>query len=349
MPEPLLYLLIALALAALAGLFFWPANGLYWRWQRNREISDRVLREDALKHLWQSEIHNETPTTKSLAGALDIKPDRVTGVLESLQSGGLIEIQGPTLQLTSEGRDYAMRVIRAHRLYERYLAEETGFGETEWHDQAHRYEHNLSSEEIEALSTRLGNPTHDPHGDPIPTASGFVVYPTNRIPITSLEAGKPARIVHLEDEPEAVYAQLIAEGLYVGQEVHLLEASAKRLRFWAAGEEVILAPVVAANISVIPIEQEAEIPPPVGKPLSSLKKGQTAEVVSLLPGLRGAERRRLMDLGLLPGTAITAELVSAGGDPTAYRLRGALIALRKMQADLVFVCPDGEDCAPRAE
>ncbi|RME45954.1 MAG: ferrous iron transport protein A [Caldilineae bacterium] len=52
---------------------------------------------------------------------------------------------------------------------------------------------------------------------------------------------------------------------------------------------------------------------------------------------RGAERRRLMDLGILPGTLIRAEMVSPSGDPTAYRIRGALIALRKEQADRIYI------------
>jgi DtxR family Mn-dependent transcriptional regulator len=348
MPEPLLSLLIALAIAGLAGLFFWPASGLYWRWQRNREISERVLSEDALKHLWQCEIHHETPTVKSLAGALDVSPDRVTAILENLQTNNLIELQGSSIQLTPDGREYALRIIRAHRLYERYLADETGFQEKDWHDQAHRVEHNLSREEVEALANRLGNPTHDPHGDPIPSSSGYVIYPSERTSITSLKPGQAGRIVHLEDEPEAIYAQLVAEGLYIGQEVRMLEASPRRIRFWAGGDEVLLAPLFAANISVIPIEEEEAALPP-GKPLSSLKPGQAGEVITLLPGLRGAERRRLMDLGLLPGTTITAELVSSAGDPTAYRLRGALIALRKNQADLIYVCPAGEDCTPLAQ
>jgi DtxR family transcriptional regulator, Mn-dependent transcriptional regulator len=344
MPDPLIALLIAAVITALSLLFFFPERGLYWRWQRARELTDRVLREDALKHICQSEIHGGKSTVQSLAGALNVSPNQVAQVLGSLQTRELLELRGSDFNLTPAGRDYALRIIRAHRLYERYLAEETGFSEAEWHDQAHRYEHQLTPDEIESLSARLGNPTYDPHGDPIPTSSGDVVYQQDRIPITALEVGKPARIVHLEDEPEVVYSQLVAEGLYVGQVVRLLEVSTQRIRLWGANDEHVLAPLVAANISVVPIPQELEQQAPPGKPLSTLRPGQKAQVVSLLPGIRGSERRRLMDLGLLPGTLVSAEMVSAGGDPTAYRIRGALIALRKTQSDLIYVCPEGDEC-----
>ena len=69
-----------------------------------------------------------------------------------------------------------------------------------------------------------------------------------------------------------------------------------------------------------------------GVPLDRLNPGQRATVLRLSPGIRGAERRRLMDLGLLPGTEIKAELRSPSGDPTAYLVRGALLALRAVQA-----------------
>ena len=65
--------------------------------------------------------------------------------------------------------------------------------------------------------------------------------------------------------------------------------------------------------------------------------GQEATVVDISAACRGLERRRLLDLGIVPGTVVRAELQSAGGDPIAYRIRGAMIALRKDQADLIYV------------
>jgi DtxR family Mn-dependent transcriptional regulator len=159
-----------------------------------------------------------------------------------------------------------------------------------------------------------------------------MVY-VERTPLIDLEIGQPARIIHLEDEPEAVYAQIVAEGLHVGQVVRLTESSPQRVRFWAGGDEHLLAPIVAANIAVLPLPEEQEVEETIGEPLTSLQIGEVAEVLSISPRTRGVERRRLMDLGILPGTEIEIEMTSPSKNPTAYRVRGAVIALRQSQAE----------------
>ena len=75
------------------------------------------------------------------------------------------------------------------------------------------------------------------------------------------------------------------------------------------------------------------------KRLSSLHVGQQATVTDISPGCRGVERRRLLDLGLVPGTMVKAEFTSPAGDPVAYRVRGALIALRAQQAEMIHIAP----------
>jgi DtxR family Mn-dependent transcriptional regulator len=152
----------------------------------------------------------------------------------------------------------------------------------------------------------------------------------------------PARIVHIEDEPETVYAQLVAEGLYPGMRVRLLEVSPTRVRFWANGDEHLLAPLMAVNVSVAPVEvaaptDSAAVAVEPGETLAVLRPGQQGQVVAISPRCRGAERRRMMDLGILPGAVIGAELISPSGDPTAYRIRGAMIALRREQAQLINI------------
>jgi DtxR family Mn-dependent transcriptional regulator len=336
MPDPLLSLIIAALVSAILIYIFWPDRGPFWRWQRARELSGRVLSEDALKHIQQCEFHGQRASVKSLAGALNISPNRVTDVITRLESHDLLQIEGTDFLLTPSGRDYAMRVIRAHRLYERYLAEATGFEESEWHERAERIEHRLSPEEVAAIAAQLGNPTHDPHGHPIPTSSGVMVYHDGKA-LPTMEVDQVYQIVEIEDQPEVVYAQLVAEGLRPGMEIHLIENSPRRVRFWAGDEEHVLAPIMATNIEVLPLETKPKVDEVPGEPLTELKPGEDARVTGLSPAIRGAERRRLMDLGILPGTVIENEMVSAGGDPIAYRVRGALIALRKSQAEMISV------------
>lgn len=336
MSESLLTIIIAAIVIVAGWIAFRPKRGLFWRWQRAQELTAKVLQEDALKHIHQCELHGDKPSLKSLAGALNTSDDEIARVLNNLEAHELIQFEGGEFQLTPAGRDYALRIIRAHRLYERYLADETGYDETDWHERAERFEHTLTPAEADALAARLGNPTHDPHGDPIPTATGHMVY-QERTPLTGLNLNKSARIVHMEDEPEVVYAQLVAEGLHVGQEVRLMESSPQRVRFWAGGDEHVLAPVVAANIAVEAMPERPQQDEVKGEALSSLQLGQTSRVVRLSQSIRGAERRRLMDLGVLPGTEISHEMSSMSGDPSAYRIRDAVIALRKSQADLIYI------------
>lgn len=336
MPNPLIALLSATFVIALLVIFFWPQRGIVPRWQQARSATERVLTEDALKHLYFCEMNNERVTIQSTAGKLQVSENKAAALLESMQARDLVELSGGALRLTPTGHEYALHIIRAHRLWERYLADETGYGETQWHDQAEQVEHELTQAEIDQLAAQLGNPTYDPHGDPIPTSDGWVVS-QHGLPLTIMEAGQVARITHLEDEPDAVYAQLVAEGLYPGMEVHILEVSPQRVRFWADGDEHVLAPIVAANISVQLLPKEIPMEP--GWTLADLKPGEKGKVTALSPRCRGAERRRLLDLGIVPGTVIEADMISPSGDPTAYLVRDTLIALRKEQAELINIEP----------
>ncbi len=336
MYQPLIYLLVAALVTAVGLLLFWPDRGLYWRWQQARQMTKRVLREDALKHIHSCEMHGRRPTMQSIAGALQITINETVELLDTMQAYELVRMVGGELRLTAKGRDYALHIIRAHRLWERYLADETGFAEVEWHGQAERYEHNLSPAEVDVLAAQLCHPTYDPHGDPIPTATGELVMHGDQ-PLTNLAVDQPARIVHLEDEPEAIYAQLVAEGLHPGLEVRLTEVSPHRVRFWTGDDEHILAPILAANISVLPLPKEAEVEATPSERLTDLKTGEKARVLGISPACRGLERRRFMDLGILPGTLVQAEMSSPSGDPTAYRIRGAVIALRREQANLINI------------
>lgn len=346
MAEPLDALLWAGLLLGLSGILFWPGSGFFWRWQRARRLTERVLVEDALKHLYNCEYHRQTPTLESLAGALGISSRHAADLLVHIEGRRLLKSEGGRMRLTPAGRIYALRILRVHRLWEHYLAEETGVAKADWHSEAEHREHDLSAEEVDSLAAQMGHPVYDPHGDPIPTESGDIA-PRRGQPLTALPVGEPGVVVHLEDEPEAVYAQLVAEGLHLGMRVEVAGIGPERVRFWADGEEVVLAPVLAANVSVVPVpaEQESE---EACEALSTLEIGEAAKVVRISRACRGLERRRLMDLGILPGTQIEVEMVSPSGDPRAYRVRGSIIALRKEQANQIHIQKVAQETAAQA-
>ncbi|MBK9091890.1 MAG: metal-dependent transcriptional regulator [Anaerolineae bacterium] len=339
MSEPARALLFAAVLMALASGLLWPQHGLISRWRQARRATTRVLTEDALKHLHWCAVNQQQPTIHSLAGVLQISENRTADLLTAMQNRNLLEVRPDGLQLTTAGMEYALHMVRAHRLWERYLADETGYQPLAWHELADQMEHRLTPAAANALAATLGNPTYDPHGDPIPSAEGDVLVNGSQ-PLTAMQPQQAVRIVHLEDEPAVVYAQLVAEGFYPGMEAQLLEMTPQRVRLWADGNEHILAPIVAANINVRPLE--VALTAAVEPTLADLKPGEQGRVVRISARCRGAERRRFLDLGILPGTLIGAEMRSLSGDPTAYRIREALIALRREQAALIAISPAAE-------
>ena len=170
MVDPLIALIIGILVMALLSLLFWPRGGLIGHLQRVKKLDQRVQREDALKFMHKAERTGQEINPESVAKALQINRQKAAQTLQDMQDNQLAMVSGAGFQLTPSGQQYALKVIRAHRLWERYLAEETGFEEAKWHDLAERYEHQLTPQQVDALAAQLGNPTHDPHGDPIPTA-----------------------------------------------------------------------------------------------------------------------------------------------------------------------------------
>lgn len=335
MVDPLSALIVAIVFLLAASALFWPEKGIVPQIKRNSLNTQRVSIEDALKHIYDCEYNQNSCSVNSIAGTLGISGDASAKLVSKLESMSLTKSEHDGIHLTNSGRSYALRVIRIHRLWERYLADETSVKETDWHNQAEFMEHTLSEDDANELARRLSNPLVDPHGDPIPTPTGEIPN-KNWQSLKSLNENQVALITHLEDEPAAIYAQLIAEGLYVGMQVRIIEVSHDRVRFIADDEEVVLAPIFAANISVAPVKEDTSIHSEF-KRLSSLKQGEEVTVVGISKACRGLQRRRLLDFGVVPGSKIKAKLTSLGGDPSAYEIKGALIALRKNQADQIYI------------
>ncbi|NJD18644.1 MAG: hypothetical protein FIA95_05085 [Gemmatimonadetes bacterium] len=335
MPDPRLALLGFAGFVAAGALLLWPRVGLVPRWLRLRRLDERVRVEDALKHIYSCEAQGRPCTLESLAGSLEISVGEAAALLSHLGHLSLVRSAEEAPELTPEGRASAVRVVRTHRLWERYLADRTGIPAGEWHDHAERMEHSLSPAEADALESRLGHPRWDPHGDPIPTSDGEIP-PLRGGSLLGVAAGKTVEIVHLEDEPRAIYDELIGHGMAPGGRMEVLERSERRVLLRGDGREWSLDPVQARNVSVrtLPHGERARAS---GASLADAAPGETVQVAAISSACQGAQRRRLLDLGVVPGTEVTAELRSAGGAPTAYRIRGALIALRRHQASWILV------------
>jgi DtxR family Mn-dependent transcriptional regulator len=208
--------------------------------------------------------------------------------------------------------------------------------ETDWHSKAEHMEHTLTEEEVNQLAAQLGHPHFDPHGDPIPTELGNQPMGREKT-LTEYDTGKRLRVIHVEDEPESTYADLVRHGFRPGLIMSVVETTPSHFVVDVNGLEITLSRQMAANLTVVPEEKREAAEPRPAATLADVHTGQTATVKRILPGCRGQQRRRLMDLGVLPGTRISAELESPLGDPTAYRIRGAAIALRRDQARMIEI------------
>jgi len=316
---------------------FVPRVGLLATYKTYRIARDREQVEDALKHLLDREQQGRHASPESLAGTLDIQRGEVMRLIENMEMQNLLESRGSELHLTTEGERWALHVVRAHRLWERYLTDEARMPLEKIHSEAHRREHTMTEAQLNELDAALGHPMRDPHGDPIPTREGTLLK-AEGMPLTAWQAEGPMRIVHLEDEPALAFEQILAAGLRLGQTIRILDRNPQRYLLTDGETEYRLAPAVAANVSVAALP-ESETAKASAIPLAELKHDQRGEIVILDDAVQGFTRRRFLDLGLTPGTVIYPELKNFFGDPRAYRVRGTLIALRKDQAAQIWVKP----------
>lgn len=335
MIHPGISLIIGLIIIFVFYWFLCPKKGGLALISKFTQNNKRALLEDALKFLFNCEYTKTISDINSLAGHLNITLDRVSRLVNRLTELELVQINNLTLTLTDTGRSYALRIVRIHRIWEHYLADHTSISPSDWHNEACRLEHLVTEEETEKLSAQMGNPVFDPHGDPIPTAEGELPKPKG-VPLNTLKEGEMGRIIHLEDEPRSIYEQLVVLGLYLGMPVYITDVTDKKITFIAEDEECVLTPLFAGNITVEKTADESSKQSKYDL-LSSLKIGEQAEVMGISPNCRGQQRRRLMDLGIVPGSNVSAIMKSASGDPVGYRVMGTTIGIRKQHADQVFI------------
>ena len=333
-----LFIALAAAMALLARPLLRRLRGRQVRRARTRA-------EDALKHLFDQEYRGRLASFPSLKGALRLDDRTLMRLLDGMQRQSLVRAIGQEFKLTEAGERVARQIVRAHRLLERFFADEARLPLGAIHAAAERGEHSLTPAQIDALSASLGHPRLDPHGDPIPGRDGSLAPPADT-PLPGFPVGQFGRITHLEDEPPLAYAQILAEGLRIGQVVRVAEAGPDRIVLVDGDNEFRLAPAVAANVFVAPAGAAAASGL---QPLSEVPTGAAVEVVALDPSCQGFNRRRLMDMGFTPGARLEPALTTFAGDPRGYRIRGTLVALRQDQARQVLVRPAADEPLERTE
>jgi len=161
-------------------------------------------------------------STNELAERLGVTPASVSAMVKKLAERGLVDHEPyHGVHLSDEGERVALEVLRHHRLLELYLAEHLGVPWDRVHEEAEALEH-VISEDLEArIAAKLGNPTHDPHGDPIPDAD-LVIDEGHTRSLASLRVGDSGRFVRVSDSDPAMLRYLGERGIAIGDRLAVL-------------------------------------------------------------------------------------------------------------------------------
>ncbi len=160
-------------------------------------------------------------STNDLAERLGVTPGSVSAMVRKLSEVGLLEHEPYRgVRLTDQGRQVALEVLRHHRLLELFLAEELGMSWDRVHDEAEVLEHVISEDLERLIAARLGDPTVDPHGDPIPSAA-FEVDEGYTRSLDDVEAGTGGRFVRVSDSDPEMLRYLSQQGIALGERLEV--------------------------------------------------------------------------------------------------------------------------------
>ena len=207
-----------------------------------------------LKTIYTLSAEGQAATTTDLADALQIAPASVTGMLKRLADSTpplVVYRKRQGAKLTVEGERAALEIIRHHRLLETYLHESLGFAWEDVHEEACRLEHVISEAFEERIDAILGHPTHDPHGDPIPSKS-LVMPQKASIPLSTLRPPITTTIERVDAEDGKFLRYLQTQGLVPGSQLDVRAFSPfdGNLTVIVDEKEMVVGPAITRHIFV---------------------------------------------------------------------------------------------------
>ena len=192
-----------------------------------------------------------------VAAALGVTPGTATTMVKALSEAGLAEYEPYSgVRLTSSGEKLAGLVLRRHRLVELFLVDVMGMSWAEVHDEAEQLEHVVSERLIQRIDDMLGSPTHDPHGDPIPSADG-AIQPRHLESLLTCPIGTPLRVTRIADQDPAFLRFIERNDLKPGQpiEVEARDAAADSVRLRGRDRTPLVIGARAASKLLVEVER----------------------------------------------------------------------------------------------
>ncbi|MGO1384103.1 MAG: metal-dependent transcriptional regulator [Arachnia sp.] len=182
--------------------------------------------QDYLKVIWGLQEWSDEPVTASMIAAKSgMKLSTVSGAVTKLAEQGFAtrELRGD-ISLTERGHTHAMAMVRRHRLLESFLVDVLGYGWDEVHDEAENLEHAVSDLMVTRMDNFLGHPTRDPHGDPIPPASGHFDPPV-AMPLSSATPDTSVLVERIADDDPELLRFFADRGITVGARLQVEEST----------------------------------------------------------------------------------------------------------------------------
>jgi DtxR family Mn-dependent transcriptional regulator len=220
-----------------------------------RENLTRVI-EDYLKTIYDLTASGERASTNQIAERMDVTPASVTNMIQKLA-----ETDPPLLdyrkhrgvKLTPEGEKVALEIIRHHRLLEMFLHQTLGYSWDEVHEEADRLEHVISEEMEERIAASLGNPQHDPHGDPIPSRD-LHLPESAEVLLSQLRPPQEGQVKRVRDTDPELLRYLSEMGIEPSSRLSILEYSPFdnniKVQIEGEGSPVVLGPRVTNQVFV---------------------------------------------------------------------------------------------------
>lgn len=211
--------------------------------------------EDYLKVIYRIELEGNKATTTKVADALDVSSASATNMVKRLSKMGLVDYESyKGASLTKSGRKIALEIIRHHRLLELYLLEVMGYSWDEVHEEAEKLEHHISEQFEEKIAQLLDDPTHDPHGDPIPTKDGLMPE-MKADPLINAETDQEYIVNRVKDQNPDLLRYLEKIGLLPGIKIKIKEKGPFKgpITILIEGSEKVIGNDVAQNILVAEI------------------------------------------------------------------------------------------------
>jgi len=212
--------------------------------------------QDYLKNIFELTENGHPASTSDLAARLGVKPGSVTGMLQKLAAVepplvDYLKHQGATL--TPEGEQAALEILRHHRLLEAWLVQSLGYTWDEVHEEACRLEHVISEDFEARVAATLGNPTRDPHGDPIPTVD-LTMPADDSTSLASLQPSQSGTILRVNQEDPAFLRHLQSLGLVPGIKLDVIARSPfddnLTIQVETTQEPIVIGPAISKHIFV---------------------------------------------------------------------------------------------------